>query len=59
MSRIALAAVASFVLTVAATSAISKSIGNPAPAATSVVTSEVGAARIVSVGGMTRKVVAR
>ena len=59
MSRIALAAAASFVLTVAATSAISKSIGNSAPAATSIVSTEAGAARFVSVGGLTRKVVAR
>ena len=59
MSRIALAAAASFVLTVAVTSAISKSIGNPAHATASIVFSDAGSAPYVSVGWLIRTVVVR
>lgn len=60
MTRIVLAAAASFVLTVAATSAISKSIGNSAGAAVKASSSETpSTGRFVSVGWFSRTVVMR
>lgn len=63
MTRIVLAALVSLAVSAAATKAISSSIANPGPApaaaTASIASGETGGARVVSVGGLTRKVVAR